>query len=312
MAKTFKQLQDDTLAWMADQNDTGLMRTLVKQAIDQSQRELLSDQQLDFMLSPVTTLSVITGQQVYYLPTDVLSLLYVFDAARNEYLEEVPVKSTIEAEDGIGDAGIGIFRYRVTTVDGVRAQPATAGQVVITPSGGNEASANSIVIHGLTTGGELVSEAVSSGSSWASLTSASSFARVDSITKVGTTWTRSITVTVGATTLLVLPAADYTRQYQKLELMEVPTTSQSLQYRYYKRPHQLVYDNQLPEVPEAYSDMLIYKALLALPGFTRATPEELTGWLKKCEQWELSLKQNYQQARTLGARARRVKMVPRI
>lgn len=311
MAKTFKDIQDQVLEWMADQNDTGLMLTLVKQSIDGVQRKILTDEQLDFMLSPVTTLNVTVGRQVYDLPEDFLSMLYVYDANQREYLEEVPPKGILEAEDGMSDVG-NVLRYRVVQVTGVKRQPTTAGVVVVTPSGGNEAAANGVVIQGVDANGEWAEEALSSGSTWASLTSTTSFSKVTNIIKTGSSWTRTITVTSGSVTLLTLTASQKVKQYTQIELVENPTTTYTFSYRYFQKPIDLVYDYQLPQVPDAYRDILKYGALLMLPGFTKSDTNELAIWQTEYQQLLKGLKQNYQQARSLGARARRVRYITRI
>lgn len=311
MAKTFKQLQDECLEWMADANDTGLMRTLVKQALDKAQRQVLGSEQLDFMLSPVTDLTVVAGQTAYALPSDCLSLLYVYDPDRREFLEDVPAKATLESMDELASVPEGVFRYRFTSVDGVSVQPAVADNVDVTTTGGSESLDNYVIIQGLTSSGLWVSESLQIGSSWSTRSTTNQFVRVDNIIKVGTTWSRTITVSTSATTLATLTYDQYVAQYPKLELVETPSVSDTLQYRYYRAPIDLVYDNQLPQIPDAYRDLIEYKALLSLVGFTKATPEERRFWTDEIERLTLGLKQNYQQGRSLGARARRIRMVPR-
>lgn len=313
MAKTFKQLQDNVLAWMADENDAGLMRDLVKQALDKSQRRLLTSEQLDFMLSPLMTLSVTAGRKSYALPENFLSMLFVRTSGEDpQYLEEIPPKSLLEAEDGFTTNEGQLTRFKIVEITGVQRQPSTSGVVVVTPSGGNEAAANGIVIQGLDSTGQWVEETLSSGSTWASLTSTTSFQSVANIIKTGTTWTRTIVVTSGSVTLLTLTASEWVKQYQQIELVQTPTSSHTLYYQYFVKPIDLVYDYQLPQVPEAYRDVLEYDALLLLPGFTRATGEELDVWQKQSQQLHLGLKQNYQQSRSLGARARRIRMIERV
>jgi hypothetical protein len=313
MAKTFKQLQDSVLEWMADENDTGLMRTLVKQSLDKSQRRLLSSEQLDFMLSPLMTLNVTVGRTSYALPENFLSMLFVRQSGEDPtYLEEIPPKALLEAEDGFTSSEGQLSRFRIVAINGVQRQPTVAGVVVVTPSGGNEAAANGVVIQGLDSTGQWVEETLSSGSTWASLTSTTSFQSISNIIKTGATWTRTITVTSGSVTLLTLAANEWVKQYQQLELVQTPTTTHTLQYQYYVKPIDLVYDYQLPQVPDAYRDVLEYDALLLLPGFTRATAEEMESWQRQSQQLHLGLKQNYQQSRSLGARARRIRMIERV
>jgi len=313
MAKTFKDLQDNVLEWAADQGDTGLMLTLVKQTLDKVHRKILTSDQYEFMLSPVTTLSVVAGQQTYALPSDCLSMLWMKEQGQNYLLEDVPVKSEEEAEDGLPtEDSTQPLRYRMVGVQSLKAQPAVAGTVVVTPSGGNESASNGIVVQGLDANGEWIEETLTSGSTWASLTTTGSFKTVVNVIKTGTTWTRTITVTSGSTTLLTLLASERVKQYQMLELVKVPQTARTLEYRYYRKPIDLVYDYQLPQLPEAFSDILEYETLKLLSGFTRATDAELTLWQQESDHLFSQLRQNYQQARSLGGRARRIRMVPRL
>lgn len=313
MPKTFKNLQDEALEWMADEGDAGLMRTLVKQALDKSHRMVLSSEQFDFMLSPrPRTLSVVANERYYVLPEDYLQGLYFFDPSRDVFLEEIPMKGLMEAEDGItNEDETGPTRFSVTSAQGVLTQPTTAGTVVVTPSGGNEVAANGVVVIGLDASGNQITEQLSSGSPWASLTSTNSFDTIQAIIKTGDTWTRTITVTRGVTLLTLLPA-EFTKQYQLFELRSNPSQSASIEYRYYRKPQQLVYDHQMPDIPENFRDIILYDALLALQGYSRATEVELGFWSTNRGELMNQMRQTYQQARTLGSRQRYVRYIERI
>ena len=50
--KTFKDLQDEVLNWMADGADTGLLRDLVKSNLNRVHTRLLTSTQWNFMLWP--------------------------------------------------------------------------------------------------------------------------------------------------------------------------------------------------------------------------------------------------------------------
>jgi len=313
MAQTFKQLQDKVLEWTADTDETasGFLRTLVKQAMDKSHRLLLSDEQFDFMLSPrPRTLTVSVGERYYRLPEDYLQGLYFFDTSRQVFLEEIPVKGLMEAEDGLTYTDGNIDRFSITAVQQTITQPTTAGTVVVTPSGGNEAAANGVVIIGLDASGNLITEQLSSGSPWASLTSTNSFDTIHQIIKTGDTWTRTITVARDVT-LLTLTASETVKQYQQLELRATPTAAATIEYRYYRKPLPLVYDYQLPDMPENFADILLYDSLLAIQGYTKATEAEITFWLTARKRLIESMRQTYQQARTLGARPRYVRYIER-
>lgn len=303
--KTFKQMQDNVLAWMADSNDT-TMRALVKQALNQAQTQVLTAEQFDFLLAS-GSLSVVSGQQAYVLPDNWQQGLWIRNQTTREYLEEIPAKTIIEAEDGWPSTDDGnVDRFSLMSVATVKAQPSSASVITVTPSGGSEAAANGIVVQGLDASGNWIEEVLSSGSPWASLSTTTAFKRVDNIIKTGSTWTRTITATAGSTTLLALLAAEFAKQYQVLELVKIPTTSATLEYQYYVKPIGLVYDNQASQIPSPFEDILEYDALIKMQGYTRATDIEVQQWMAASGQLKQQMAQTYQQARTLNARLRRV------
>lgn len=312
MPKTYKQLQDNVLEWIADAGDTSTMRAITKQAMNQSQMQLLTREQYDFMLHPtIKTLSVVSGTRHYALPGNWQQGLWFKNPTTDEWLEEIPSKAIHAAEDGVTDDDGNIQRFMINSVNNVLAQPTTSGTVVVTPSGGNESASNGIVVQGLDANGAWQEETLSSGSGWASLTSTGSFSHISNIIKTGTTWTRTITITRGVT-VLTLAASEFVKQYQQFELLRTPTQNHTLEYRYYVKPIPLVYDHQLSQVPESFIDILEYETLIRLVGYTRATADEVGIWNMASQELKQQMSQTYQQARTLGARANRIKYIERM
>ena len=150
--RTFKQLQDDVLAWMADQSDTGLMRTLVKNALNEHHQQVLHEDRYDFMLWPRSeTLAVVPGTSVYALHPQFDQPLYVYNAAQQEYLEEIPARSLLEAgADWATGTPATPDRFMLTGISKVATQPTTPGTVTVTTTGGNEVAGQSVVISGVT------------------------------------------------------------------------------------------------------------------------------------------------------------------
>lgn len=289
------------------------MLALTKQALNQASTSVLTAEQYDFMLNPIVkSFNTVVGQRRYVLPGDYQQGLYFKNTSTEDFLEEVPAKVLLDAEDGVTDEEANTSRFMISTVSGIAAQPTSAGTVTVTPSGGNESASNGIVLQGLDANGNWIEETLSSGSTWASLTSTNSFLTLSNIIKTGATWTRTITVTRGSVTLLTLLASEFVKSYTQFELLADPTSVSTIEYRYYVKPIPLVYDYQQSQIPDPFADILEYQALIKLVGYTRATGDELAVWSGSSNELKGQMAQTYQHARTLGARARRVKYMDRV
>ncbi|NBV23591.1 MAG: hypothetical protein EBS05_16930 [Proteobacteria bacterium] len=311
--RTYKQLQDAVLQWMADESDTGLLLTLVKDALNRAHQNLLNDDRYDFLLWPRTeTLSLTAGQKVYTLHPQLSQLLFLYNPTTDEYLEEIAPKGLMESEadwnDGTSDNP---DRFMLTGLSKLLTQPSAASVVTVTTTGGTESSANSLLVTG-TSNGVVVTETLTSGSAWASLTGSQSFDVITDITKLGASWTRTITITANSQTLLTLGASSYGQQYRTLELLESPSAATALLYRFYRRPRQLVYDNDIPDVPQGFDDILVYTALIAMQGYTRATSTELDFWTAQIRKLTDTLQMTYRATRTMGGRPTYTRYIPRV
>lgn len=311
--KTFKNIQDEVLRWMADANDDGDLRTLVKDGVKASHTRLLTQTQWDFMLWPRTeTISVTASNKYYSLHPLFFSPLFFYNPTTDEYLEDVAMKGLLESEADWQDGEESEpARFSLTGVARVLNQPAAAGAVTVATTGGSESSSNSVVIRGIVDGEER-EETLSSGSAWSSLSGSLSFSQILDITKVGTTWTRTITVTVGSTTILSLLSTEFGKQYRQFELLLSPTTSATILYRFYQRPRTLSRDNDIPQVPVEFEDILVYDTLLNMQGYARHTPDELGLFQTRHNELMKGLIDNYKLTRSLGARPTFVRYLPRV
>ena len=310
--RTYKQLQDTVLQWMADPSDTGVLRDLVKNALNRTHQNVLNDDRYDFMLWPRTeTLNVLPQQKVYALHPRFSQPLFFYNSDINAYLEEIPPTGLLEAQadwaTGTTDAS---DRFMLTGVSKVQAQPATPGVVTITAAGTLSAT-ESLSITGIANG-VVVTEVLSSGSSWTTLTGTTTFEVIEDVTKIGTGWSHSITLTCGGTTILTLPAQVNGLQFRLCELLETPTAAQTLLYRFYRIPRQLTLDQDIPDLPAQFDDILVYQTLLAMSGYTRATPDEQQLWQSQVRALTAELQMTYQAARSINGRATYVNYIPRV
>ncbi len=135
---------------------------------------------------------------------------------------------------------------------------------------------------------------------------------IEDITKVGATWSRTIALTVGSDTVLTLTASEFGKQFRTLELLGSPTQTASVQYRFYRQPRQLTLDNDIPDLPTGFDDILVYGALIAMHGYTRATQEEMGWWAREQTKLIGTLQQTYRSTRSMGGRPTFTRYIPRL
>ena len=312
--KTFKDLQDEVLEWMARENDTGLVLTLVKTSINRIQQKLVTAGMFDFMLWPTTeTLSVTADKRLYSLHPLFGQGLFFYNPTINEYMEEVPLRAMMESQRDWQDGSIDEpDAFTLTGVSRVQNQPTAAGVVVAT-AGGTELATNSVVVTGIS-GGVVREETLFSVTNWTSITGTVSFDKIISITKVvgGTSWTAHLTLTVGSTTILDLLTSEYGHNFQQLELLGNPTRSSTIHYRFYQKVRDLVRDYDIPHIPEEFSELLVLGTLLKMHGYTRATAAEQKMWQSDYDELQKGLIDTHTHPRTIAGRPKFVTMIPRV
>ena len=310
--KTYKQLQDEVLESMGDAQDEGTLRSLVKTHLQRVHQKVLTQDQWDFMLWPRTeSFTTTINQKTYNLHPEFFQPLYFFDTVGKEYLEVVPVKQTVEVGEDIYEGTAEVpDRIQINSIVGVQGQPTTAAVVTVTTTGGVESATNSLVVRGIVD--DMVQEeTLSSASSWSTISGSLAFSHIISITKVGNSWSRKITVTCDSTTVLVLLASEWAKQYQQVEFFVNPSSASAIYYRFYRKPRTLTLDNDATEVPSEFDDLLVLRAKLKMTGFSRADANEINEWRETESELMNQLRQTYQQSRALNSRPRYVTYVQR-
>jgi hypothetical protein len=311
--RTFLDIQNDTLKRTGDDDDQDKMRELVKTAINTVHRQVLTERRYQFMLWPkVETLTLEIDRKLYPLHPQFGQLWYGQNEETGDWLEEISAGGIVEMGDNIitGESA-SPYRFMLTSIQNVKEQPSTAGTLVVTTTGGTEASANKVVVKGINSAGEYVEETLSSGSSWSTLTSTTSWSLIESISKYGGTFTRTITCTRGSVTVLTLLASEYGRQYRQLELTKIPTAAIDFQYRFYRKPLKLVNDYDMPQIPEEYDDILVYGSLIDMQGVARPEPSELKEWIRQKTDLIDQMQKQYQQVRSVNGRNSYINYVTR-
>ncbi len=311
--RTFRELQDAVLIRMGDEDDEDKMRSLVKESLNTVQKQILTERRYSFMLWPQShTLSLEAGRKVYPLHPQMAQLWYGISEESGDWLEEIPASGAQEIGDNLvtGESAVP-YRFFLTSTSLVKQQPTTAGPLIVATTGGTEAAANRIIVRGITTDDEYVEEILSTGAVWSSHTSTNSWASIESITKDGEEWSRTITATINSEVILSLTADEFGKQYRMLELTQSPTAAVDFLIRFYRKPLMLVYDNDVPQIPTDYDDILVYGSLVDMQGYSRPDPSELKSWIQRRDDLINQMQQNLQQTRSTGGRNSYVNYVPR-
>jgi hypothetical protein len=276
---TFRQLQEEALRYFDLASETeGADVELVKQAINGAHQRRIMEDKWKFMLSNTFTLSVTAGVQEYILPhTNFHKLHYLWSLTNERFANSLPFREVpfSEVSFGVNNDVDNLF-YDIVGVSPVKAQPTSADTLVLTTSGA-EATNPSLYVEGEDSSGNAISALLEKDETSTGI----SFAKVTYCAKTGDFATQLTLSTTGGTTLLVLPANEYARQYPIVKFYNIPSSAESFQYRYFKKPRVLTRDFDIPDIPYPLSNILIYDALLDLATYNELDSESVNIWRDK-------------------------------
>lgn len=303
--QTFKQLQDKTLAWLDEAGDTGTTQTLVKFALQKSHTKRLAQERWPFMLYPPQTLNCVPNQLLYPLHSEYLRPMYFRNLTVLDYMtqydEATLVSSGADWNNDSGDA----LRFVLHTRSEVANQPLVASVVTVTSSvPATDNGAASVLITGDTATG-VRSETITANSS-----GVIPFTFILKVTK-SNVWAGTMTLAGGATTLLTLFASEYGRSYQQIKLLANPSGPQLVEYQFYRQPSTLVEDNDRPDIPTPFEDLLVYDTLLSFAAYNQYDVATVALWKAERDELLLALQQTYSDAKALESATTYTAYVPR-
>jgi hypothetical protein len=305
MILTFKDLQDRVLR-MLDETASGSPTTLalVKDFLNSAHYQRCMEYPWGFMLWPVeVTFSTEASRRVYALHEEFGRPLYIRNNTTKDYLEEVPYRGL--PEDGMdwnndtGDA----WHFFYAGMQPISKQPSSATPVTIVSSSTSDSgSTYAVTIYGQNASGHVVSESISPTGT-TSVSSTLSFSPVVDVVKA-TTWSGTLTMTIGSDTVLTLLPSQMGKQYKTIQLIELPAAAQTIGYRFFRQVRHLSADSDVPLIPAPWSDLLVWDALMQMAGYlTETTPQSVSLWAQKQAQAEKSLYQAHaNDGQTLEAR----------
>ncbi len=306
--RTFKNLQDEVLAWIDEVGDAGISLTKVKQGIRAAHEKRLVEERHAFMLSRTKQFTTVVGKQTYSLDADCLRLLYLKNVTTASLLIEQQAQNILDtglltpdpsSSYGVPDSFTAWGRSEV------KDQPTSASVIAVTSSNSADNAVASVTVRGDTTTG-VQSETV--------LCNASGLIAFTEILKVtkSSGWVGTMTLTSNATvvTNLTLGATEYGKSYPNIYLPLIPTAAQVLEYRFYRQPSPLVADNDRPDYPAPFEELLVWETLLDMATYNSYTESMINYWTVKRDGLLLAM-QHSSQAQTINQAAVYTTYVPR-
>lgn len=305
---SLQNLRNQVLAWMDETGDTDTTYNLVNDAINASHRERLTRERWGFMQwHKPETFTVTASQQYYGLHQEVLFPIYFWNRDQKQYLEEIGLGTLRDSGHNWNDDQDAALSFRFMGLSPVKTQPPLAGSTVqLTSSSGSDGASQGVIIRGDTADG-VTTETITTGNF-----SSNSFTRILNVTKTGT-WNGTLTLTAvtGGTTLVKLFPTELGRQHRELFLTKIPTATETVEYGFYRQPSPLSNDNDLPDIPAPYSQILVWDALLKISAYNAMEKNSVAIWMENRDKLEHGLRAYDAERHTLDAKTNYIRYIAR-
>lgn len=305
---TFLDLQDEVLGWLDELESGGNTRTNVKNAISHAHQERLSNERWSFMLwDTPETFTTAADTRTYALHQEFAAPFYFYNRDTKQFMVEVPSRGFDQldikwaSDEGSAD------RYVFWGRSPVYNQPFLSTLSIVSTDATDNTAAKALVVVGDTADG-VVSETLTPNGLGV-VTSTHTFVKILSITKQAA-WAGTLTMTSnsGTVTNLTLFPEEFARSYQQLFLLQTPTASETIEYRFYKQPKALVLDHDIPDIPPPYQSILVWDALIEMAHYSSDIRTDLIGlWQERSRKLEESMMEDYLEGSTINAYPRFVR-----
>lgn len=285
--KSLADLREEVLGWMDEAGDTDTSKTIVENALNQSNQQRSTQLRWPWMLSRVYTFTTVGGQSEYFLAEGALKLDYIRNRATKRNCIEISDEELVASDRDFGpnaDAGSELY-FQFAGYSPIKQPLPTAGDTLTVTSSASETAAPSFTIEGEDGSGEACEETVAYGG-----TSSTTFTRVTRITRSGGTPTGTLTLsTTGGLTLVSLTPAQKGKQYPIIRFILPCSGGAVIEYRYIKVPKKMTADGDLPDVPFPYSNILVWDALVMIAAYNEVDSEASSVWKANRDNWEQAL-----------------------
>jgi hypothetical protein len=309
-AITFYELRREVLRYLDEAGDTGTTYDLAGQLLNQAHRRRVMMFPSAFLVWPYrATFATAVGRQEYALHEEFMRPLYFFNTTAKLYLKEVPERQLGPEGYRWNDATGPAEHFCLWGRYQVERQPTSASVITIVSDSALDTGGDyQLFIRGENASGRMESVVVNQNGT----TSASTTVQFTKILQVSKSrqWNGTMTMTSngGAVTNLVLGFCDMGKLYPYLYLLEGPTTAETIEYRFYRNPQNLVNDYDIPDIPYPFSELLVWDALVMFAGYnTEMNPQALSVFQAAQKNMEADFIEAFTEGQSLESRVRFVR-----
>lgn len=265
--QNFKQLQDEVLGWLDEVTNEATTRDNVKAALNAAHLARLTQQDWNFMLWPTPlTFTPAAGTLQYSLHSEFHKPFYFFNQTTKAYLTETNPRqlgpSGVRWNTHTGPAS----RFQIRGVSPVASQPAAAAVITVVSDSAADTS-QVLRVEGTDSAGtyRIFEEFTLNGTS--TVTGSKTFSNPILSLSLSAVTAGNVTVTCGATTLIVLTPGEIARSYPQLYLLNNPTSTSVVEYLFYRQPRKLEDDSDVPDIPPPYQSIIVFDALILMAAY---------------------------------------------
>lgn len=283
MAKiyTFKNIQDEVLRNIdEDTNTSTATLTLVKNAINQAHLRRLTSYDWNFMLWPVPiTFNTVVNQQTYTLHSEFYKPYYFYNQTVKAYLIEENSRelgpSGVRWNSDTGHAS----RFAFWGRSPVMSQLGTPSQLVLASDNVSDTGTPfSVTVRGTDSSGlGLITETLTPNGT-TPVTGVKTFSNPILNITLGMVWNGNLTLKLGSTVILQLTPGELGRSYPLFYVLSIPNAVDTIEYRFYRQPSILLNDNDIPDIPPPFTQILVYDTLIDIAPYSDTDPKDVTSW----------------------------------
>lgn len=318
MIHTFDYLVQQAMSQTDERGDTDSTLPLMREYINAAHQLRCAELKQHFLVMD-HLINTVVNVQDYSLHMMFDKPIYFYNRNTLQFLTETPARS-------LEDEGWNLNNLTTPQISGpakdflfwghscVKFQPTSGSPSVITVVSNNASDVGTnyqTAIKGIDLNDNLMVDLITPNG-LTPVNGVIQFQKILALTKTGpTVGNLTYTSNGGTVTNVILTPNELGKQYRQIHLIAVPTASEPIEYRFYRKPLFLVNPYDIPDIPYPYSQILVYDALLnfAVYNTDMQDMQRIAVWKAEQEQWEKALQAAFKDSQTIGARSRYTRTV---